>query len=58
VSLDIGLYVGSLLYRDTIQRELDRFVAAIPERQTATIWIVAHSLGSVIALDSLTNSDG
>jgi hypothetical protein len=56
VLLDIGLYVGMPSYRATIQANLDRIVATIPERSTTPIWIVAHSLGSVIALDSLTNS--
>jgi hypothetical protein len=57
VLLDIGLYVGSPPYRDTILRELARLVAAIPDRSMATIWIAGHSLGSVIALDSLSHSD-
>lgn len=57
VLLDIGLYVGMPSYRMTIQENLDRIIAAIPDRSTTAIWIVAHSLGSVIALDSLTNGD-
>lgn len=56
VLLDIGLYVGTPSYRETIQVHLDCIVATVPDRSTTAIWIVAHSLGSVIALDSLTNS--
>lgn len=56
VLLDIALYVGSPVYRTAIQDHLSRIVAAISDRSTTAIWVVAHSLGSVIALDSLVNS--
>jgi hypothetical protein len=56
VLLDIALYVGSPSYRTAIQNSLASLVATIPDRSSTVIWLVAHSLGSVIALDSLTNS--
>lgn len=56
ILLDIALYVGTPSYRTAIQAYLARVVATIPDRSTTVIWVVAHSLGSVIALDSLTNS--
>jgi len=56
VLLDIALYVGTPSYRTSIQAYLSQVVAAIPDRSTTAIWVVAHSLGSVIALDSLSNS--
>jgi hypothetical protein len=56
VLLDIALYVGTPSYRSSIQEHLTQIVAGIPNRSTTAIWIVAHSLGSVIALDNLTNS--
>ena len=48
--------MGTPSYRASIQENLTRVVTAIPDRSTTGIWVVAHSLGSVIALDSLTNS--
>jgi len=56
VLLDIALYAGTPAYRAAIQEHLSLVIAAIPDRATTAIWVVAHSLGSVIALDSLTNS--
>ncbi len=53
VMLDIFRYVGEPDYRDHLQHELDSQLAST--RDTA-ITICAHSLGSVIALDSLLNS--
>jgi hypothetical protein len=53
VLLDIFRYIGEPGYRDTLQKELDE---VLDSSQDASIIIVAHSLGSVIAVDSLLNS--
>jgi len=53
VLLDIGLYVGSST-RQKIQSEFGCFIGC-RARDATNVWIVAHSLGSVIALDSLLN---
>jgi hypothetical protein len=58
VLLDIFRYIGTVGYREKIQSHMDavlreRFITGNPERQ---IYILSHSLGTVIALDSLLSS--
>jgi hypothetical protein len=54
VLLDVSLYIGSPV-RHRIQCELNKLISSRATEGT-TVWIVAHSLGSVIALDSLLHS--
>jgi hypothetical protein len=57
VLLDIVRYMGSPRYRQTLQEELDKTVGSLkPLSGRRRILILAHSLGSVIAVDSLINS--
>jgi len=58
VLLDIFRYIGTVGYRETIQSHMDalireRFASGRPQRP---ICILSHSLGTVIALDSLLSS--
>ncbi|MGO6788713.1 hypothetical protein ACCS70_18840 [Rhizobium ruizarguesonis] len=58
VLLDIFRYIGSVGYREAIQLHMnallrERFAISGPERP---IYILSHSLGTVIALDSLLSS--
>lgn len=58
VLLDIFRYIGRVGYREAIQLHMDalireRFAIGGPERP---IYILSHSLGTVIALDSLLSS--
>ena len=55
IVLDIARYMGAPTYRKTLQEEFDTRIQSLGsgERQ---VLIVAHSLGSVIAIDSLINS--
>jgi hypothetical protein len=54
VLLDIFRYIGSVGYRETIQLHMD---ALIRERGPGRpMYILSHSLGTVIALDSLLSS--
>ncbi|QEE44507.1 hypothetical protein FVA81_07730 [Rhizobium sp. WL3] len=59
VVLDVFRYIGGIGYRDTIQSHINnllrqRFAIAGAERP---IYIISHSLGTVIALDSLISSE-
>jgi hypothetical protein len=58
VVLDIVRYMGAPMYRRDLQRAFDsRIEALVPqERGGRNVFLLAHSLGSVIALDSLVNS--
>lgn len=60
VLLDIFRYIGTVGYREAIQSHMDalireRFATGRAERP---IYILSHSLGTVIALDSLLSSGG
>lgn len=58
VVLDIVRYMGSPRYRQTLQEELDKTLEVLrPASGRRRVMICAHSLGSVIALDSLANSE-
>ncbi len=58
VILDIVRYLGDPPYRARLQTELDQRLQALPVTPAGSRSVVlyAHSLGSVIALDSLCNS--
>ncbi|MFA6112646.1 MAG: hypothetical protein WC729_01605 [Sphingomonas sp.] len=52
--LDVLLYISDARYRNSILDALDAHVtSAEPDRETATLVIIGHSLGSVIAADFL-----
>jgi len=55
IVLDIALYMGSPKYRTELQGKLDAQVRNLQLRSSEIV-IVAHSLGSIIAIDSLVNS--
>jgi hypothetical protein len=58
VLLDIVRYLGSPTYRTTLQRAFDERIHALDTagEDGRRVVLLAHSLGSVIALDSLINS--
>jgi hypothetical protein len=49
--LDVTLYVSSHQYRARLREAFARIIESYPE--CPHVWLVTHSLGSVIALDSL-----
>jgi hypothetical protein len=58
VVLDIVRYMGSPNYRTTLQLAFDERIHALEAEDSGarSVMLLAHSLGSVIALDSLINS--
>ena len=57
VMLDIMRYMGSPEYRATLMEEFDREIIQMRSRGDGHSFVLyAHSLGSVIALDSIVNS--
>ncbi len=56
ILLDLSRYVASLAYRLHLQVLVDSIVNAEPSAPPQDVILVAHSLGSVIAVDSLVNS--
>jgi hypothetical protein len=59
VLLDILLYVGDSKFRENAHAALETAIASARERSPDGIFVVvAHSLGSVIALESLLTSRG
>ncbi len=56
IFLDIFRYVSDPEYRNWLQRQLDKVIQEERAKGRYSIVILAHSLGSVIAVDSLVNS--
>lgn len=57
VMLDVFRYVGEPAYRASLQQEMDKTVAEMRDHSGPRRWfVIGHSLGSVIAVDSLMNS--
>jgi hypothetical protein len=56
VLLDVFRYTARPAYRGRIQAMLDQLVSSMPDRSSRGVVIVAHSLGSVIAVHSLCRS--
>lgn len=57
IVLDVAMYLGEPDYRERIQRGLAAEIAPLIDRgDEGEIVVVGHSLGSVVALDSLANS--
>jgi hypothetical protein len=56
IILDVSLYLGRGSYRGHLQSRFDAFLESLTVSPDTRIHIVAHSLGSIIAVDSLLNS--
>ena len=55
VLLDVFRYLGEPEYRARLQRDLDALVAGLAAPAGRRVFLVGHSLGSLIAVDSLLN---
>jgi len=57
VMLDVFRYVGDPEYRVCLQQVMDTTIEDVRDRRESCSWyVIAHSLGTVIAVDSLVNS--
>lgn len=53
VLADVARYLGDPVYRDRVQQEVEKEVSTIVESGAKELFIFAHSLGTVIAVDYL-----